>query len=360
MYDYSEVIYAGSLGSLSIICNKHGRFQQKASDHLSGYGCPSCGKERVSLGVEAFIKRANIRHDSKYNYANVNYVNSYTKVSIECPKHGYFEQRPSDHLKGSGCKLCNCRMQTRDEFIELASQKHHNQYDYSLTEYTTMKRHVTIICPNHGIFTQSPTTHLSNSGQCPGCKQENRLIVHKRQFIIDANRIHDNYYRYDQVDYVNVHTKVAIECPKHGVFLQKPNSHTVGGYGCIRCNKLGGYDYNRLNTDPLLGDTPGFIYLVQLVQHDDTFVKVGITKNLTSRMGSYTKFNGTLLASAPLTLFDAFKLEQNILNMHSSDQYHPIEKFNGYTECLNINSDKLQILIDMLGNIHFNKITLTE
>jgi hypothetical protein len=29
-----------------------------------------------------------------------------TKIHIKCPKHGIFEQLPSNHLSGSGCPKC--------------------------------------------------------------------------------------------------------------------------------------------------------------------------------------------------------------------------------------------------------------
>jgi hypothetical protein len=30
-----------------------------------------------------------------------------TNVAIKCPKHGYFSQKPNDHISGCGCPSCN-------------------------------------------------------------------------------------------------------------------------------------------------------------------------------------------------------------------------------------------------------------
>jgi len=50
---------------------------------------------------------ANKMHDYKYNYSEVNYINSYTKVKIICPKHGIFLQKPGEHLYNKvGCPIC--------------------------------------------------------------------------------------------------------------------------------------------------------------------------------------------------------------------------------------------------------------
>jgi hypothetical protein len=56
-----------------------------------------------------------------------------------------------------------------------------------------------------------------------------------QQFIIDANKIHNNFYNYERVVYINSKTKVLIKCPKHGLFSQEPQSH-LDGKGCRQCS----------------------------------------------------------------------------------------------------------------------------
>ena len=55
---------------------------------------------------QRFILKAQGTHGNKYGYSKVKYVNSNTKVEITCPIHGDFEQSPSQHVYGIGCKLC--------------------------------------------------------------------------------------------------------------------------------------------------------------------------------------------------------------------------------------------------------------
>ena len=47
---------------------------------------------------EVFVKKANARFDSKFNYEQFEYVNAKTKSVIVCPVHGPFEQSPDKHL----------------------------------------------------------------------------------------------------------------------------------------------------------------------------------------------------------------------------------------------------------------------
>ena len=59
------------------------------------------------LSTKEFIDKASIKHNGRYGYDFVNYVNSQTPVIITCPIHGNFEQKPAKHLLGQGCPECN-------------------------------------------------------------------------------------------------------------------------------------------------------------------------------------------------------------------------------------------------------------
>ena len=111
--------------------------------------------------TKEFIAKAKAVHGDKYDYSKVNYVNSFTKVTIICPKHGEFEQTPNLHLKSQGCPNCygNKKM-TIEEFIKRAKEVHGDKYDYSKVKYVNALTKVTIICPIHGEFEQTPAKHL--------------------------------------------------------------------------------------------------------------------------------------------------------------------------------------------------------
>lgn len=52
-----------------------------------------------------FVDRANVIHNNKYEYPD-EYVGSNKKLRIICPIHGVFWQTPNSHLKGHGCWKC--------------------------------------------------------------------------------------------------------------------------------------------------------------------------------------------------------------------------------------------------------------
>lgn len=109
-YDYSLVNYKYSLENVTIVCKKHGKFEQIAVSHIRGAGCPTCSKEQSAIKrtktTEEFIEQANQLHKNKYDYSKVDYVNSKSKVIISCPVHGEFKQTPFSHLKSFGCSKC--------------------------------------------------------------------------------------------------------------------------------------------------------------------------------------------------------------------------------------------------------------
>jgi len=109
-YDYLKVDYIDNRTNVNIICKIHGDFEQAPNNHLNGNGCPKCGLESASLKMKKsndnFIKEAKEIHGDKYDYSNVDYVNSKIKIIIGCKKHKEFEQTPGSHLSGNGCPLC--------------------------------------------------------------------------------------------------------------------------------------------------------------------------------------------------------------------------------------------------------------
>lgn len=166
-YDYSKTKYLKADARVIIICPKHGEFEQRARDHLNSRGCSRCSGFRNN--TEGFIKKAETMHGDAYDYSKVEYVDCSTAVIITCKEHGDFEQRATNHLQGKGCPQCGgSNLITTKEFIKRSSAKHAGKYDYSKSKYKNNEGKVTIICPDHGEFKQRATNHLMGAG-CSLC-----------------------------------------------------------------------------------------------------------------------------------------------------------------------------------------------
>ena len=189
------------------------------------------------LTTEEFIKKANKKHNGKYDYSKVEYIDSHTKVCIICPEHGEFWQGPANHLSGQNCPKCASievhtnQSNKKEGFIQKAKEIHGDKYDYSKVEYINNHTKVCIICPEHGEFWQKPIHHTQGKG-CPYCGGTKKLTT--KEFVEKAKQIHGDRYDYSKVEYKTTETKVCIICPQHGEFWQTPHAH-LAGQNCPKC-----------------------------------------------------------------------------------------------------------------------------
>jgi len=126
-------------------------------------------KEMHILSVKEITEKAQKIHGNKYDYSKTKPGNMQSKITIICPKHGEFEQNIYNHIKRNGCPECAIEKTrlTQKEFLKRAIEVHGDKYDYSKVEYVDSKTYITVICPKHGEFKQKPQNHLINN--CPSC-----------------------------------------------------------------------------------------------------------------------------------------------------------------------------------------------
>jgi len=125
---------------------------------------------------------------------------------------------------------------TTAEFIERARRVHGAKYDYSAVDYSSAKVKVKICCPQHGIFLQSPTNHISGYGclSCALISKRNSRRLSIDNFIEKVKAIFGEEYDYTKVNYQGLRTKVQILCREHGVFEMTPGTHLKGRF-CPKC-----------------------------------------------------------------------------------------------------------------------------
>lgn len=128
----------------------------------------------------------------------------------------------------------------KSAFIAKAKSKYGDYYDYSKINYIDLRTHVTIICPKHGEFRQTPAGHLASKCPCLKCSYEQRAKDKTKtteQFIEAARKKHGDKYDYSLVDYKGNDKYVEIKCNSCGhVFKQVPSSH-LDGCGCPYCGR---------------------------------------------------------------------------------------------------------------------------
>lgn len=186
---------------------------------------------------EQFIMEAKAKHpNDKYDYSQVKYENNKTKVCIICPIHGKFYQTPDTHLKGGCCPKCNGNYHyTTDEWIEEARKIHNNKYDYSNVEYINSYTKICIVCPKHGEFYQTPNNHLIGQ-ECPYCKSSHmendiRNLLNKYNINFEEQKKFEWMGKFS-LDFYLPKYNVAIEC--QGIQHFQPIDHFGGEENLIK------------------------------------------------------------------------------------------------------------------------------
>jgi len=196
------------------------------------------------LTQEEVINRFIVVHGNYYDYSKVKYDGAYTDVTIICPRHGEFQQAPHNHARKYDCTKCarefTGKTFSHEKVIKLFRKAHGDKYDYSKVKYKKLKAKVIIICPIHGEFKQAAGSHSTGSG-CESCSSLTAGLKTKKttaEFIKQANEVHNGKYDYSKTEYHRAHDEVIIICLEHGEFEQAPHSH-IKGSGCISCAKSG-------------------------------------------------------------------------------------------------------------------------
>lgn len=79
-----------------------------------------------------------------------------------------------------------------------------------------------------------------------GKMNEEKRKERENFFIERATNVHNDYYTYKDVHFVNNYTKVFVTCTIHGDFLIQPKNH-LRGQGCPICGKNKAKQYHRRN-----------------------------------------------------------------------------------------------------------------
>lgn len=293
------------------------------------------------LTTVEFVARCRVTHGDKYEYTKTNYVNQKTKVVVTCPIHGDWECLPHNHsFHGNGCPICGTlastkmRSLTHNDFVQLARSIHGDRYQYP-DKYQHSQIPMQIICPDHGSFLMKPNAHTSQKQGCPRCAGKYQS---KDEWVKAFRRTHGNKYQYVSPS-ITANVKTMIVCSIHGVFDQLPTMHRFG-QGCPSCayhNHKGRYSNLFFDRHSNKKDIPAIIYVWEMSNDTEHFIKVGITttsveQRIRNNKSQTYKINAKFQQA--LSLYDAFILEQKILDSFIQFAYVPGEQFHGRTECL--------------------------
>lgn len=198
------------------------------------------------MKTEEFIVKCKETHGDKYDYANVEYKNPKTVITIFCKIHKvYFTQNGYAHMRGAtSCKQCiseirrNINILNEEDFLKRCQEvdlKKGNHIKY-LSKYINMNSPIKVECLDCGEVWEQLACNRAKGQGCPNCKGVK--VLTKEKFIERAKKIHGDKYDYSFVDYKNAWEKVKVFCKScNTFFLVFPHLHagTSNQTGCPHC-----------------------------------------------------------------------------------------------------------------------------
>lgn len=244
-----------------------------------------------------------------------------------------------------------------DQFIEKARKKHSNKYNYSKVNYIRGDKKVTIICPDHGEFEQTPGNHLAGRG-CIKCRNEYNSkfnLFTTEQFIKRSKVIHNNKYDYSKSIYSGKRNLINIICPVHGEFSQLAGNH-LQGRGCSKCH----FDNKKLTTEQFIeraNKVHNNKYIYSKVIYKGCFNKLNI---LCPIHGEFEQVSNYHLQGNGCPKCDSSKGENIIRSLLDKHNIQYIQEYRIPDQIYKFRYDfylqELNVLIEFHGKQHFKPI----
>ena len=205
-YDYSLVEYTGSYNKIKVICRLHGEFLISLYHHLKGSGCKICNGGGSQYITEDFIKKAKDVHGDTYDYSKVNYLDKDTLVTIICKKHGEFQQKPHNHICGCGCQTCKVSFQQNKLLKKLQDSFLDEVVQTEISPTWLEKQRFDIYFPNYNIAVEyNGEQHYKIvavfGGEEGFIKTQNRDILKREKCKLNNCSLFEIKYGYNNNDY---------------------------------------------------------------------------------------------------------------------------------------------------------------
>lgn len=323
-YDYTLSNLEQRKEKIIVYCKVHQHyFCVSIFEHTRGVGCTKCSNKYKMTNFEArnFCYE---KYGDLYLYDRFVFKSVLSNVVVGCKKHKeYFNINyttfRNTKIKNTLCPKCKSEEESLKEvfksnsknkrirFITKAIEVHNNFYDYSLVEYKDNRTAITIVCPIHGNFEQTPHDHLSKCG-CYNCGLDKIKARFNKtnfgEFVTKANEVHLCRYEYDETTFIRYSDKTKIyckKCQKH--FDQTPSVH-LRGVGCPNCNMSRG----ELKVEKILISN-GIEYVKQY-------------KNETCKRQNYLPFDFAIL------------INSNVVGLieYNGKQHYEVVRFSGDME----------------------------
>lgn len=232
---YMEYVYQTCIKKkLDDMINEHKNYIKRYLVYIKN-NYEKSSKTFTLFNFKNFIFDANIKHNyenTKYEYFFVNYIDVDTNTPIYCSTHGFSQQHPYVHLKGTGCSKCYGNIRYSTEYIK-------NYLDSVeldlLSEYKNGHTHIDVGCRkcSHVWPVRFSSLKCHKSG-CPKCAG---VLKYKTEQIREI--LGDNNFDFLDKEYINGKLPINVRCKT--CLYEIPvsfSSFKQQGFSCPNCSGI--------------------------------------------------------------------------------------------------------------------------
>ena len=289
-----DQVSAGSRVPILWQCRLGHTWTASLQTRTTGHGCPTCYEARrsdsVRIGRSRGKQTLDITHpDLVVEWHTSNRLTpseviptSAQKVQWQCSKGHIWSAAINSRVAGCDCPDCSYEMRSEDrkrttmEYVSWVRILHGGRYDYSLTFFDGVSAKIDIICPSHGVFSQTAKNHLNGHGchQCAAIQRGESIrgVKSKGYTLTSPESVEHKLYGW---------TAVVGFCKLHGLSEGTFQRNLLDGWPPSKRGKNAGWII--VETDLPVG-RPDRPLLTEDQQNKFDNLKEALVRNLTNRV----------------------------------------------------------------------------
>jgi flavoprotein len=215
-------IYVSNDTKIQMQCPNNHIFDIIPSSFKSGSGCAKCSGKCPIQAKDDFYLMATERH---YHILG-NYINTRTKVRMQCPNNHICDIAPCHFKNGKGCIKCagKCPVDARNSLYSAAEGRKYKILGSYINDCTKIQMQ----CHQNHIFEITPNAFKDGQG-CAKCAGQCPIQIKKDFYLVASERSYQILG-----SYINTLVKIEMQCPNNHIFEMTPNAFK-NGQGCAKC-----------------------------------------------------------------------------------------------------------------------------
>lgn len=183
---------------------------------------------------------------------------------------------------------------------------------------------------------------------------------HNKIYVDKCIEKYGDTFLLDKIDYVNCLHDIIVGCRVHGEITINAGAFLYANkYGCPQCG-ISQTGFRRSNFIGYCKNKLGLLYLIEMYNENERFVKIGITSHSVKRrfISKNIPYEYIILAefkSDGATIYDK---EKELHRYFAKEKYKPLISFGGETECFDISIKQKaislieELLVSLPDEIH--------